>query len=101
MVLAENGASVQVQPSSNAQLLGNQNVDSALLPEITETVLEAADDGCTSAQAFRCMVYDGITIKLIDFYFYFYGDTKWAWPYCGPYSALYFGRSLRAGCKVK
>ena len=59
MVLAENGPSVQVQPSSNAQLLGDQNVDSALSPEITETVLEAADDGCTSAPAFRCMVYDG------------------------------------------
>ena len=58
--LAENGPSVQVQPSSNAQLLGDQNVDSALSPEITETVLEAADDGCTSAPAFRCMVYDGI-----------------------------------------
>ena len=43
-----------------AQLLGDQNVDSALSPEITETVLEAADDGCTSAPAFRCMVYDGI-----------------------------------------
>ena len=59
MVLAENGPSVQVQPSSNAQLLGDQNVDSALSPEITETVLVAADDGCISAPAFRCMVYDG------------------------------------------
>ena len=66
MVLAENGPSVQVQPSSNAQLLSDQNVDSALSLEITVTVLEAADDGCTSAQAFRCMVYDGIDIDIVN-----------------------------------
>ena len=65
MVLAENDPSVQVQPSSNAQLLGDQNVDSALSPEITETVLVVADDGCTSAPAFRCMVYDGTSLEFL------------------------------------
>ena len=36
--LAENGPSVQVQPSSNAQLLGDQNMDSALSPEIIDNI---------------------------------------------------------------
>ena len=49
-----------VFPNSFERLISYIEMTSIQFLNHTETILEAVDDGCTSAPAFRYMVYDGI-----------------------------------------
>ena len=56
----------------NCAAAGRPKLGSALPPKITETILEAAGDGCTLALAFRYMVYNGNQMKTQSNYKHLY-----------------------------
>ena len=55
-----------VFPNSFERLITYLEMTSIQFLNHTETILEAVDDGCTSAPSFRCMVYDGIGTEKVQ-----------------------------------